>query len=298
MSEIDSAIIIFLQGYLPDTMIKLLEFITDFGDEMAMVVVIGFFYWCLDRRFGLRLFMNLSIANIFYPMVKNVVKRLRPYMANENIQCLQGAYSGDVNDINTQGYSFPSGHVINCTTVYGPIVGRYKNLILRIALVLLIGLVGVSRFVLGVHYPSDVLAGLAFGLVMLFILDRLIEKFGEKKVYITIGIIAFSGFFFCKSNDYYTGYGLFLSGLAIILLEDKLEFENTRSIPEIIVRMALGIVIFLAVTSLLKLPFSQEFLASRTLGQYIVRTLRYAIGGFVDLGLYPRCFKYIKGGKK
>jgi len=298
MLTLDNEIIIFLQSHLSSGFIKVLEFITDFGDEMAMVAVIGLFYWCLDRKFGLRLFMNLSIANIFYPMLKNVVKRLRPYMANKDIKCFQAAYSGDINDINTQGYSFPSGHMINATTVYGPIAGKHKNIVLRIVLIALIGLIGLSRFVLGVHYPSDVLVGLLFGLVMLFILDKLLKKFGEKKVYIAIAIVAFAGFFFCKSNDYYTGYGLFLGGLAITFLEDKLKFENTNNIPEIIIRMIGGIVVFLGITTLLKLPFSDEFLASRTLGQYIVRTLRYAIGGFVDLGLYPLCFKYIHFKKK
>ncbi|MGA2253337.1 MAG: phosphatase PAP2 family protein [Thermoguttaceae bacterium] len=71
------------------------------------------------------------------------------------------------------GSSFPSGHSMMSAVVYltlgillasGIARWRFKLVLLALAL-LLAGLVGVSRVCLGVHYPTDVLAGWTAGLV-------------------------------------------------------------------------------------------------------------------------------------
>jgi membrane-associated phospholipid phosphatase len=69
--------------------------------------------------------------------------------------------------VGAPGYSFPSGHTLNSTVTYGlvALVAWRSRLplpvrrVLVVALVVLIVLVGLSRIALGVHYPSDVLAG-------------------------------------------------------------------------------------------------------------------------------------------
>jgi membrane-associated phospholipid phosphatase len=69
------------------------------------------------------------------------------------------------------GYSFPSGHAGGSAAVYGAlallgvaVVARSARLMLVIGAALLIGAVAVSRVLLGVHYPSDIAAGVALGL--------------------------------------------------------------------------------------------------------------------------------------
>src|SRR4029077_6031218 len=64
-------------------------------------------------------------------------------------------------------YSFPSGHALCSLCFYGVMAGllsaRIKSLPWRIAVcaaaAVLIIAIGLSRIYLGVHYPSDVLAG-------------------------------------------------------------------------------------------------------------------------------------------
>jgi len=69
--------------------------------------------------------------------------------------------------VSAPGYSFPSGHTLNSTVTYGlialvawrsPLPFPARRVVVA-ALVALIALIGLSRIALGVHYPSDVLAG-------------------------------------------------------------------------------------------------------------------------------------------
>lgn len=81
--------------------------------------------------------------------------------------------------ISESGYSFPSSHSFIALAFYGLLIyfiyesGFSKNIkIISISfLSLLIVMIGISRIYLGVHYPSDVLAGFIGGAIylMLFI---------------------------------------------------------------------------------------------------------------------------------
>jgi membrane-associated phospholipid phosphatase len=65
------------------------------------------------------------------------------------------------------GYSFPSGHTLNSTVTYGiaalmawrSSLPRGARVGVTAVLLALIACVGLSRIALGVHYPSDVVAG-------------------------------------------------------------------------------------------------------------------------------------------
>jgi len=69
------------------------------------------------------------------------------------------------------GFSFPSGHSLIAMVVYGLLgyfaLHLFKNraarLLVRIVTVLVVFLVGVSRVYVGVHFPTDVLAGWTAG---------------------------------------------------------------------------------------------------------------------------------------
>jgi hypothetical protein len=66
-----------------------------------------------------------------------------------------------------------------------------------------------------------------------------------------------------------------------------------------ILRSVGAFAIYFALNTLLKLPFSKEFLNSGVLSANLVRTARYAIILFVIIGIYPRVFPiFEKIGKK
>ena len=280
-------------------MIALASFVTLFGEEIAMVVILGFVYWCYNKKLGIYLATNFCMVGIWNPMLKNVFMRRRPYFDNANVKCLKPVESGaDLYDINAQGFSFPSGHSSNSAVVYGSIARFMKKRWLTIVAVVIVLLVGISRFCLGVHYPTDVLCGWLLGLFGLFFLPWLQSKFSKKWVfYLVMILISLPGCFYCQTTDYYTALGMAIGFFAGNLVEEKyVNFENTTNVGKIILRILFGGVIYFGLNMLLKLPFDSAFLASATAGAYAVRVIRYAVILFIIVAVYPMAFDKI--GKK
>ena len=85
--------------------------------------------------------------------------------------------------VEPHSYSFPSGHALCSFCFYGVLAGliaaRTRSLALRVTVgvvaAALVAAIGVSRIYLGMHYPSDVIAGYLAAAVWvtgLLVLDR------------------------------------------------------------------------------------------------------------------------------
>jgi membrane-associated phospholipid phosphatase len=85
-------------------------------------------------------------------------------------------------------YSFPSGHAMISTAAYGALAylawshlrTTRRRLFLGAGTVVVLGLIGFSRIYLGVHYLSDVLAGIAGGLFWLAVSIALQTVYAER----------------------------------------------------------------------------------------------------------------------
>ena len=273
---------------------SLASFISAFGEELACVAVIGFLYWCYDKRFGRFVGLNVLIGIVLNPMIKNVFVRRRPYFDSPEIKCLKPVdKSADIYNIAAQEYSFPSGHSVNAVAVYGSAAVFGKKKYLAVIAVVLSLLIGVSRFCLGVHYPTDVLAGWLLGLVIIIAVSRLQRRFNDPRLfYGLLLLITLPGFFYCKSADYYSGYGMLLGFVLGVQAEQKfVNFDNTRNPLRSVLRVLGGVAVFFGLNTLLKMPFSSDFLNSGTVPAFLVRTLRYALVIFADIAVYPLLFK-------
>ena len=100
---------------------------------------------------------------------------------------------------------------------------------------------------------------------------------------------------FIDSNDYFTLLGVMIGYMAGIVFEKRyVNFENTRSFRLCALRLAGGVAVYFVLNVLLKAPFDAAFLESGTLAALLVRTGRYAVILFADIGLYPLLFQKLE----
>ena len=288
-----------LQSHLGAFGVTLATIFSMFGEEMASILVMGFCYWAYNKELGKFIGRNACVAMVGNPMIKNLVLRPRPYMVHPEVKCLKPVDAdADIMDIAAQGYSFPSGHSSGSVATYTS-VGAFLKKKWVLALTILIPLlVGVSRFCVGVHYPTDVLSGWALGAVVILAVPFFQKKFRRRWVfYLVLLLLMLPGWFYCKTNDYYTSYGMAVGFFAGDLFEERfVKFKNTRCWWKMILRVLGGGAVYFALNAALKLPFSSAFLSSGTTLAYLVRALRYAVILFVDVAIYPLLFDRI--GKK
>ena len=113
---------------------------------------------------------------LLYYIIKNLIKRERPFKQIEGIERL---------DKTGHGFSFPSGHCHHSTILVGLLWLSFYNHPWFI--IILLGynvIIGFSRLILGVHFVSDVIVGVFEGYVMLFI-----HWFGTKNFYLIMNQI-------------------------------------------------------------------------------------------------------------
>lgn len=284
-----------LQRLFGGAAISVISFFSSFGEEMILVLIMGFLYWGIDKKMGTFVGYSILLGCVMNPLVKNIAMRRRPYFDNPQIKCLRPVdKEANIYNISAQGYSFPSGHSCNSVTCYSSIAVYQKKKIFFYIAILVPLLVGLSRMAVGVHYPTDVLVGWLFGLLIVGFVTLLDKKVPEEKrgiVNLVIFLIACVGFFYCKTDDYYSSMGL-MGGFFLSLEFDKrfVDFKNTKKPLRVIVRVLCGAAIFFAMNKVLKLPFSSEFLESPTFYAYFVRFFRYFLALFVAVGVYPMAF--------
>lgn len=294
--EVD--LIVWLQQVSGSFVDMLMSFFSMFGEELIMVAVLGFIYWGLDKKAGEYIGLNLIAGCVVNPLFKNIANRRRPYFDSPQIECRKLIdSSADKFDVVAQGYSFPSGHSSGSASLYPALAVQWRKKWLLIVAIAIPFLVGISRVFLGVHYPTDVLAGWALGVGLVF-LNYFLLKVVKNKYWIYLGyvVVGAAGMFYCKTNDYFTSYGMLLGFTAGVFFDEKVtKFENTKVWWRMILRVAVGAGLYLGLNALIKLPMGwimgEEWLETASAGNFAFRTIRYAVIIFLVIGVYPMLFK-------
>lgn len=126
-----------------------------YGLMAAMPLLTGVDRW----EYGLRVSAQMVCAGAFglalYKFLKRKLVRERPFIGLIGIECAMPPLDR---------YSFPSGHTLHAVLFTAIAIRHVPEL--AIVLVPFALLVAASRVVLGLHYPTDVLAGATLGAVV------------------------------------------------------------------------------------------------------------------------------------
>ncbi|MDM5229607.1 phosphatase PAP2 family protein [Cytobacillus sp. NJ13] len=156
----DETVIEYVQAFISPRLTEFMNVVTFLGSVkwLAFAVLMAAVLLFVFKKRSLALFMVLSsgLGALFNLLLKWIFKRERP-----DIRPL----------IEEQGFSFPSGHSMGSFIFYGSLAYMIIHLAKRkrwkAAWTVLLGcfiiMIGLSRIYLGVHFPSDVIAGFAAG---------------------------------------------------------------------------------------------------------------------------------------
>ncbi|MBQ9026819.1 MAG: phosphatase PAP2 family protein [Methanobrevibacter sp.] len=143
---------------------------------IAIIVLASIFKKRNVRNIAILCLLSLLIADGIALVLKILFMEPRPFVALSDVHLLITE-----NDPN----SFPSGHTTSTVAVLGFLIFRYKNKLLRAALIVCCFLIGFSRIYCGVHYPFDVIAGAILGTLSAYFVyrygDEILVRLGVEK---------------------------------------------------------------------------------------------------------------------
>jgi undecaprenyl-diphosphatase len=158
----DDAVLRWIAGHRSPALEPVMLEITFLGTGTVVMMIVGasaLFLWLTKHRYSAILLLIASFGGI---LLNNLLKvgfgRPRPQLFDWGTHVVS--------------WSFPSGHAMSAAVVYGTVAylasrlqtRRWHRVVTLLCAVMLIVLIGISRLYLGVHYPSDVIAGIIIGL--------------------------------------------------------------------------------------------------------------------------------------
>ena len=267
---------------------KFFSLMTMFGEELIVVVILAVIYYVFNKNYARKLFYVIIVSMGINGLIKNIVMMPRPFVFGE-INCIKPETA--------TGYSFPSGHTQNVSTWSTMFIKKSKRVFTKILLVLLMLIVGYSRLYLGAHYPSDVVAGIAFGVIISLALSKIYNRVENKQKLFLFTVIAFALFaviFYIKGNqmfrDYFKIFGMQIGFWCATTFEEK---YIQLSCEGMLVKRILRALIALLVAYLLKEGLSSLFDAFKVWNP-LFDIIEHFCVVFASLGLCPLIFKKIK----
>ncbi|MDR2742084.1 MAG: phosphatase PAP2 family protein [Treponema sp.] len=147
----------------------IMKALTTLGTEMFYIPVILFIFWCVDEKQGLRLTILILFSAWINGFFKSLLKQPRPYNLDSSVM---RAFE--------PSYGIPSGHTQQSLVFWGTFLrqalgqtdGRsrrsgFRVLVPAIFAGFFIVAIPFTRLYLGVHFPTDILAGWVLGGIIL-----------------------------------------------------------------------------------------------------------------------------------
>lgn len=170
-SIIDTNIYNFVTLFTFDLETSFFKFITFFASEYGLLLMLVLvFFITKDKKYFVLIMFSALFTILLNYLLKSIFMRERPL---------------ELMIISESGFSFPSGHSMVSIGFYGYLlyILRFINInsgfkkFLMFFIIMLVLLIGISRIYLGVHYPTDVIAGYSIASSFLILYIEFTRRF-------------------------------------------------------------------------------------------------------------------------
>ena len=162
----------FIQTYENPQLTFFMKMVSFFGGIPLIMLLLPFFYWCVSEKKSLHLYVMFLFSLLVNVLFKFLLNQPRPFFSD---------YDPSVGILLERMGGLPSGHAQNTLVVFLIIASwialRTKNNVIPYVFAgLLCFVIGFSRIYLGVHFPTDVLAGWIIGGIIFYGYLKLNDK--------------------------------------------------------------------------------------------------------------------------
>ncbi|MBE5931967.1 MAG: phosphatase PAP2 family protein [Lachnospiraceae bacterium] len=172
--EWDAGVLLWIQENMrTDLMTTIMKGITRLGNGGCLWIALAVVLLVIGktRKVGAMSVLSLIITFVTVNLgIKNIVARTRPYEVIDGL----------VNLVEKQSdFSFPSGHSAHAFAV-GVVLLVMLPRKFGVPIFIISILMAYSRLYIGVHYPTDVIAGVLLGTIIAFISMFIVNKICDK----------------------------------------------------------------------------------------------------------------------
>ncbi|MBN1543712.1 phosphatase PAP2 family protein [candidate division KSB1 bacterium] len=276
-------LILYLQQFRSDFLDGFFAAITFLGSEYFYLLAVPILYWCFNRRLAIRIGILILISGWINFDLKALFMQPRPF-----------EYMPEVGIYREPGYALPSGHAQLTLSVYGYFARVIHSVWFYLSAALVVFLIGLSRVYLGVHFPSDVLAGWFVGIVVLALFLRWAEpaavRLGRLPDWgmLLLCYSVCAGLFFLFPEPHAFLVVALFTGLSAGLIGEKrwIRFSETGSIPMKLARAMVGLLVIVLLYGGLKLVLPGEAVSGWPWSRFV----RYWFVGFSVTLAIPALF--------
>lgn len=242
--------------------------ITISAEESFFIVLAAWFLWCYNKRLAYRVGFAFLTSTTFNPALKSVLAIERP-IGLDSLESMRVETA--------EGYAFPSGHTQAATSFWLGLWLYVRKPWVSVFCGLMIALVALSRMYLGVHWLTDVLGGIFFGVLWVLLINALFdwsEARGQSR-WLWLAVLPFAvPFLLYPENAPLTvSFGAAIGFLAGYQVEQRwIKSEVAGTVWQHLGRMVLGLAILLLFKEGLKLVLVFD--------AHWASLIRYAIVGF------------------
>ena len=144
--------------------------VTHGGEGFWILAAAGTLFWLFGARIAYRVGFALAAGDLLSGALKSTFCVPRPWLLDPTLLPVPAAQAGAF------GYSFPSGHVANTAVLWGGVAAAVRKGWLWIPVLAWIALMAVSRMLLGVHTPLDVIGSLVMAVLVVWGLGRVYDR--------------------------------------------------------------------------------------------------------------------------